>query len=146
MKILPIAAMCLVLGACGAEGPSEQQVSGGVSEEPLQLQTQGTPKAEQAPVEASSERQELPLWQSVAPMIGTSEAQAETLITSVLARHNVVASEHNVKDLVGALLRFRDQDNVSPRAVLNCMDSGVRSPTGPFWQDTIAYCVTELAG
>ena len=78
----------------------------------------------------SSEPQQLPLWQSVGLMIGTTEVEAEELVTRVLAKHNDVASDNNVKSLVGALLVFRDQDHVEPKRVLTCMDSGIRSPLG----------------
>lgn len=144
MKALGTAVLCLMLGACEVEAPSEdrQQEPKTTSELGKSEEIAGSSQTDSA---SAPKRQELPLWQSVALMVGTSEAAAETLITSVLAKHDTVASEQNVRDLVGALLRFRDQDNVSPKSVLTCMDSGVRSPTGPFWQDTIAYCVTELA-
>ena len=93
----------------------------------------------------SNSGQSLPLWQSVGLMLDLPEDEAEQLVTRVLARHNTVASDENVKHLMGAALVFRDQDHVDPKRTLNCMDSGVQSPTGSAWQDTIAWCVTELA-
>ncbi len=94
---------------------------------------------------SASQENQLPLWQSVGLMIGTSDEEAEATITRVLGKHNAVASDDIVKQLVGALLTFRDQDQVDPQRVLSCMDNGIRSPTGSIWQDTMAYCVTELA-
>lgn len=96
--------------------------------------------------EAGKPGQELPLWQSVGLMLNASDDEAEALVTSVLAKHNLVASDTNVKEVIGGALIFRDQDKVDVKRVLTCMDSGVRSPTGSAWQDTMAYCVTELGG
>lgn len=141
MKHAFIVVMGVALISCSDR--SSQQSSDETS-----VGVRASPAAEPAekPEPARQPEQTLSLWQSVGLMVGLPEKEAETLITRVLGDHRVVASDKNVKDFVGALLRFRDQDNVSPERVLACMDTGVRSPTGPQWQDTIAYCVTELAG
>ena len=93
----------------------------------------------------SSENSTLSVWQEAGAMMGLDAANAERRITTVLASHNTVASDANVKDLVGAMLRFRDSNGVELDRQLSCMESGVKSPSGGQWQDTLAWCVVELS-
>lgn len=142
MKPICLLALGIALSSCDAKQPSPPQVDGAVADihaEPTEL---ASPAEAQTPTKPQSK---LPIWQSVGLMLGTSEEEAESIVTKVLGAHNVVASDENIKNMVGALLVFRDQDSVAPLRVLTCMDSGVRSPFGPAWQETMAYCVTELA-
>lgn len=86
----------------------------------------------------------LSVWQEAGLILGLSDEAAEHRLTKVLARHNVVASDANIRDVVGAMLRFRDGEGVDLSRQLTCMESGVRSPSGDQWQDTLAWCVVEL--
>ena len=88
---------------------------------------------------------DLSIWEQVSITLPElSKEQSKQLVQAVLARHGTVASDANIKDMVGALLRFQDSSGVDPVRVLECMNSGVRSPTGRAWQDTMAFCVVEL--
>lgn len=86
----------------------------------------------------------LDIWQSAGVILDLPPTEAERRLTNVAAAHGKVASDAFVRQFVGALLRFRDKYGVDPARVLVCTESGVRSPLGSTWQDTMSYCVVEL--